>query len=52
MPPSLACQNCPASITAAEQLSSVPRFFWAGHNARLTHKAVKAAITGMRNTVS
>ena len=34
-PPPWACQNCVPSITAAEQLISVPRFFWAGHKARL-----------------
>ena len=35
-------------ITAAEQLSSVPRFFCAGQRARPRHIATNAANTGIR----
>jgi len=42
--------NADLAAVGAEQLSSVPRFFWAGHKARLPHNATNAANTGIRNT--
>ena len=35
-------------ITVAEQLSKVPKFFWAGHRARLPQRTANSASTGIR----
>ena len=46
------CKNWAPNITAAEQLSSAPRFFCAGQRAMPIEIAAKAAHTGARKTGS